>query len=113
MALFYFMPIPALKKKYLIKRLINSQQINVHTHQSDLPLDVSVVEVAALDGLVGLVEFPGYAEIGEEDDKAGDEGAEDRQRHDEGGTAQGVLVAGPVHGAGHPEGLRSIATPSQ
>lgn len=74
---------------------------------------MSVVEVSILDGLVCLVEFPGYARIGEEDDEAGDEGTKDRQRHDEGRVVQGVLVACPVNGAGHSEGLRSVASPAQ
>lgn len=59
------------------------------------------------------MQFPGDAEVGAEDDRAGQEGAEHGQSHDEGGVVERILVADPVDGAGQPEGLRPVAPPAQ
>lgn len=84
-----------------------------YTHQGDLPLDVAILEVVVLDGAVGLVQLPGDARVGEEQEQARHEGAEDRQGQDEGGVVQGALVPDPVHGAGQSEGLGTVAPPAQ
>lgn len=84
-----------------------------YTYEGELPLHVAVAEVVVLHGLAGLVQLPGDARVGEEEKQAGDEGAEDRQGHDEGGVVQGALVPDPVHRAGQSKGLRAIAAPAQ
>jgi len=84
-----------------------------YTHKGDPSFYVAVSEVVVLDGPVGFVQLPGDARVGEEEEQAGDEGAEDRQGHDEGGVVQGALVPDPVHGAGQSEGLRAVTPPAQ
>lgn len=71
------------------------------------------MEVLALDGLVRPVQLPGDAEVGAEDDGAGQEGAERGQGHDEGGVVERLLEADPVDGARQSEGLRPVAPPAQ
>lgn len=39
--------------------------------------------IIALDGLINLVELPGDASVGEQDDSTWDQGAQDGQRHNE------------------------------
>lgn len=60
----------------------------VSTYESDFPLNIPTLKICALDGLVGSVQLPGDAKIGAEDDQTGEEGAEYRQGHDEGGVVQ-------------------------
>lgn len=67
----------------------------------------------ALDGLVGLVQLPGDAKIGAQDDQTGEECAEYGQSHDEGGVVERLLVADPVYRAGESKGLRPVAAPAQ
>lgn len=67
------------------------------TYRSDFLLNVSILEATALYGLVGPVQLPGNAEIGDQDDKTGEECAEYRQSHNEGGVVRGLPVAGPVY----------------
>lgn len=71
------------------------------------------MEVLTLDGLVRPVQLPGNAEVGAEDDRTGQEGAERGQSHDEGGMVERLLVADPVDGARQSKGLRPVAPPAQ
>lgn len=82
-------------------------------YQGDFPLNVSTLEVLALDGLVRPVQLPGDAKVGAEDDGAGQKGAERGQSHDEGGVVERLFVADPVDGAGQSKGLRPVAPPAQ
>lgn len=72
-----------------------------------------MLKITAPDGFVRLVQLPGDAKIGEEDDQIGQEGAEHGQSHDEGGVVQRVPVARPVNGAGNSKGLGPVAAPAQ
>lgn len=72
-------------------------EVKVFTYKSDSPLNVGVLEVAAADGLVRLVQLPGDAKVSEEDEQTGQEGAEHGQSQDESGVVQRVPVARPVH----------------
>lgn len=72
-------------------------EVKVITYKSDSPLNVGVLEVAAADGLVRLVQLPGDAKVSEEDEQTGQEGAEHGQSQDESGVVQRVPVARPVH----------------
>lgn len=71
------------------------------------------MKIIALDGLVRPVQLLGDAKIGAEDDQTGEECAEYRQSHDEGGVVQRLLIAGPVYRAGKSKWLRPIAAPTQ
>lgn len=84
-----------------------------YTHKSDFLLNIAVLKVVVLDGLVGPVQLPGNTKIGEEEDHTGEECAEYRQSHDEGGVVQGLPIAGPVYRAGESKRLRPVAAPAQ
>ena len=84
-----------------------------YTYEGDPPLYVAVVEVAFPHGAVRPVQLPGDGRVGEEEEQAGDEGAEQGHGHDEAGVVQGSLVPDPVHGAGQAEGLGAVAAPAQ
>lgn len=84
-----------------------------YTYESDFLLNIAILKAAALDGLVGPVQLPGDTKIGEEDDQTGEERAEYRQSHDEGGVVQGLPVARPVDGTGESERLGPVAAPAQ
>lgn len=88
-------------------------EMKVFTYKSDSPLNVGVLEVAAADGLVRLVQLPGDAKVSEEDEQIGQEGAEHGQSQDEGGVVQWVPIARPVHRAGQSKGLGPVAAPAQ
>lgn len=73
-------------------------QVSVQlTYKSNSPLNVGVLNIAALDGSVSPVQLPGDAKISEDDDQIGQESAEHRQSRDEGGIIQRLPVAHPVH----------------
>lgn len=73
-------------------------QVSVQlTYKSNSPLNVGVLNIAALDGLVSPVQLPGDAKISGDDDQIGQESTEHRQSRDEGGIIQGLPVAHPVH----------------
>lgn len=59
------------------------------------------------------MQLPGDAEVGAEDDGAGQKGAERGQSHDEGGVVERLFVADPVDRAGQSEGLWPVAPPAQ
>ncbi len=52
-------------------------------YQGDFPLNSPRVGqvIITLDGLIDLVEFPGDASVGEQDDRAWDQGTQDGQSH--------------------------------
>lgn len=57
-----------------------------YTYECDFLLNIAVLKIIALDGLVSSVQLPGDSKIGEENGKTGEECAEYRQGHDEGGV---------------------------
>lgn len=61
------------------------QHRSFFTYKGDLLLNIAVLKIVALDGLVRPVQLPGDPKVGEDDGQAGEECAENRQSHDEGG----------------------------
>lgn len=62
------------------------QHRSFFTYKGDFLLNIAVLKIVALDGLVRPVQLPGDPKVGEDDGQAGEECAENRQSHDEGGV---------------------------